>query len=43
MQSRVTPKPLGVPGGVSVTSKTFEEDKPKNLSKSEAYEHPRFV
>jgi hypothetical protein len=24
MQSRVTPKPLGVPGGVSVTNKNFE-------------------
>ena len=25
MQSRVTPKPLGVPGGVSVTSNNLEE------------------
>ena len=25
MQSRVTPKPLGVPGGVSVTSNNLED------------------
>ena len=26
MQSRVTPKPLGVPGGVSVTSNNLEDE-----------------
>jgi hypothetical protein len=32
MQSRVTPKPLGVPGGVSVTSNNLEDGWCKELS-----------
>jgi len=32
MQSRVTPKPLGVPGGVSVTSNNLEDGWLKELS-----------